>query len=311
MDRIATNSLYSTFLNNLFQAEAAQTQATTQLSTGQVATDLKGFGGATETLLALQNTQTSVTAFANQNQIVGDKLVAQDTALNQVASAADGAGAAIRGAIASGDGTTLMQSLQNELQNAVQGLNTTFNGQYLFSGGQVNTPATSAANLTDLTAAPSIASLFNNDQHVATNQINGQTAIQSGFLASNVATPLYTALQAIEAYAQGPNGPFNGPLTVAQAAFLQSTLAGLTTVHSNLDNVVGQNGLLQAQVTNATTDLTNQQTQLQGMLGGITDANMAQAATNLQQAQLAIQAAGQVFVALRSTTLLNTLSTTG
>ena len=66
-----------------------------------------------------------------------------------------------------------MQQLQNAFQTAVQGLNGTYNGEYLFAGGQVTTAPVSATNLTDLTSAP-ISSLFHNDQMQTTAQINHQ-----------------------------------------------------------------------------------------------------------------------------------------
>ena len=47
---------------------------------------------------------------------------------------------------------------------------------------------------------------------------------------------------------------------------------------------------------------------VQGLIGDQTQADVAQAATNLQQAQLSIQAAGQVFQALNAASLLNSLS---
>ena len=47
---------------------------------------------------------------------------------------------------------------------------------------------------------------------------------------------------------------------------------------------------------------------LQGLVGDITTPNLAQASSNLQQAQLSIQAAGQVFQALNASSLLNTLT---
>jgi flagellar hook-associated protein 3 FlgL len=63
-------------------------------------------------------------------------------------------------------------------------------------------------------------------------------------------------------------------------------------------------------VTNAQNDLTQRQTMLQNLVGNITSADLARATTNLQQAQLSIQAAGQVFQALNSSSLLNSLGGT-
>ena len=307
MDRIATNSTYNSLLINLMQAEIAQTTAGSQLSSTEKATDLKGYGTGAEALTAMQATSTQVAGFLSNAQTVSAKLATQDSALNEVASSAGDVIQNITQALATGNGTGLMQSLQNAFSSAIEGLNTTFNGEYLFAGGQVHTPPTSAATLSDLTSAPSIASLFHNDQRQISTQIDANTTISTGFLGDQVGTPLFTALQTIEAYDQGPNGPFNGPLTTAQQTFLTQQLAGLKTVQSNLNVVVGQNGLAQNEVTNAQNDLGQRQTMLQGLIGNQTQADLAKASTDLQQAQLAIAASGKVFQALNQSSLLNTL----
>jgi flagellar hook-associated protein 3 FlgL len=307
--RISTASSYNSVLANLMKAEVAQTQAGNQLSSTETATDLQGYGTGAETLTALQTTASQVTGYLNNSQTMAAKLSTQDNALNEVAGGANSALQAITSAIASGNATTLMTSLQDAFSSAVEGLNTTFNGEYMFGGGQVNTQPVSATSLSDLTANP-IASLFHNDQRVTSTQLDQNTSVSTGFLASNVGTPLFQALQAIEAFNQGPNGPISGQLTSVQAAFLTSQIAGLDTVQSNINNVVAQNGQAQNEVTSAQSDLTQRSTMLQGLIGNITNADLAKATTNLQQAQLSIEAAGQVFQALNSASLLNTLGST-
>jgi flagellar hook-associated protein 3 FlgL len=256
----------------------------------------------------MQTTTIQVTGYLNNTQVVSAKLATQDSALNQVAGSASDAVQAITQALASSNGSGLMNALQTAFGNAVEGLNTTFNGEYLFSGGQVNTQPVSASSLSDLTAAPSVASLFHNDQRITSTQIDANTSVSTGVLASDAGSPLFQALQAIEAYAQGPNGPFTANLTSAQSTFLTAQISTLDSVQSSLNNIVAQNGQAQAQVTNAQTDLTSRQTMLQNLIGDITSPDIAQATTNLQQSQLAIQAAGQVFQSLNNSSLLGSLS---
>jgi flagellar hook-associated protein 3 FlgL len=311
MDRIATNTAYSSMLANLMSAELAQTTAGNQISSTEKATDLEGYGTGAESLTALQATNTQVTGYLNNSQVVAGKLSVQDSALNQVAGSATSAISAITNAIATGNGVTMMQQLGNAFGAAVQGLNTTYNGEYLFAGGQVTTQPVSATQMSDLTSAPSISSLFHNDLRQTSAQVDQNTSVSTGFPASQVATPLFQAFQTIEAYDQGPNGPLTGTLTQAQQTFLTQQLSTLNTVQTNLTDVVAQNGLAQSQVSSTQSSLTSQQTMVQGLIGDASQANLAQAATNLQQAQLSIQAAGQVFQALNSSSLLNTLSTGG
>jgi len=310
MDRIATSSAYASVLASLMSAQTVQSQAGEQISSGQQASDLKGYDGSAETLLAMQASNTQVTGYLNQTTNVASQLSVQDLALQQVAGAGAGARQAIANVIAAGNGSTLMQSLQTYFQTAVSGLNTTYNGQYLFSGGQSNTQPVTASTLSDLTAAPSLASVFQNGPLAATTHLDASTSITTGFLADQVGTPLFAALQNIQSYVDA-NGPFSGTLTTAQTTFLQSQLAGLDTVNSNLNDVVAQNGVLQSQTDDAQTRLTSQQTMLGGLLSNVTSADLAKATINLQQAQLSIQASEQVLMSLKSSSLLNLLSPTG
>jgi len=307
MTRIATANAYSAVLDNLMAAQQRQIDAGTQVSSQKKATDLKGYAASAETLAALQSVQSSVNGYLDQSDVLSNKLSTQDLALNQMADSANGASQAIKDALASGSGDTVMQALQGYFQNAVGALNTKFDGRYVFAGGQVNTQPVTATSLSSLTSAPSIASLFKNDQYVTTNQLDESTTIQSGFLADKLGTNLFNAFQAIEAYNQGPNGPFTGKLTQAQTTFLQGQIASFDTEGTNLTNVAGQNGLMQNQVDSANKDLTSRQTMLTELVGKITDVDVAKAASDLQQAQFSVQAAAQVFASLKSSSLLNLL----
>ena len=64
-------------------------------------------------------------------------------------------------------------------------------------------------------------------------------------------------------------------------------------------------------MSNTQTDLSNQQNTLGNMIGDIAGANVAQATANLQEAQLAIQASAQVFLALQNSSLLDRPAASG
>jgi flagellar hook-associated protein 3 FlgL len=307
MERISTATAYNAVLANLMLSQSQEMQINAQVASGKNATDLQGYGVGAETLTAMQTVQGQVSSYLDTGQVVTAKLSSQNTGLTQVGGAATSASQAISNALASGSGDTLMQALQSAFNDAVQGLNTQFNGQYVFGGGQVNTQPVSATSLTDLTNAPSIASLFHNDQVVQSAKISANTTVQTGFLADQLGTSLFNAFQAIEAYAQGPGGPFSGNLTPAQTAFLQSQLASFNGAATSLNTSAGKNGLLQSEVSNTQTDLGDQQTTLQSLIGNITDTNMAQAASNLQQAQLALQASAKIFSNLANSSLVTLL----
>lgn len=310
MERISTSSSYSALLNNLMSAQSQEAQINAQVSSGENATDLKGYASSAETLMAMQSVQSQVTGYLNTGQVLTAKLSSQNTALTQIGDSVTSATSAITNALAAGSGDTVMQALQSAFNSAVQGLNTTFNGQYLFAGGQVNTAPVSVTSLSALAAAPSVSSVFQNDQMTQTAQVSQNTTLQTGFLASQLGTNLMTTFQAIANYNNGPNGPFSGTLTTAQTSFLQSQIANLNSEASAMNTAAGQNGLVQSELANAQSDLTSRQTTLQTLMGDITQTNMAQAASNLQQAQLAVEASAKVFTALQSSSLVALLPIT-
>jgi flagellar hook-associated protein 3 FlgL len=311
MQSISTADSYAAVIANMQSAQQQLSVASSQISSGETATDLQGYAAHAETLTAMQTVNNQVTGFLNQDQILSNKLTTQDTGLQQVAGAATGASLAITSAIASGVGDSMMQALEAQFQNATDGLNSTFNGEYVFAGGQVNTPPVSVNSMSALAAAPSVASVFKNDGQVTNSQINQNTSVQTGFLASQLATPLMTAFQAIQNFANGPNGPFTGQLTPTQVTFLQGQVDSLNAAAAALNGSAAQNGGVQSQLTNTQTDLTNHQNTLGTMIGDIAGANVAQATANLQQAQLAIQASAQVFLALQNSSLLTVLTASG
>ena len=304
MTGISSSTAYSTVLSGLLSAQTAQATASQQLSSGETASNVQGYGAQSETLLALQSVQSQTNAYLANSQTTANVLSAQDLGFTQLNSSVSSASSAISEALASGSGDTLMQSLGTSFQDAVSGLNTSYDGQYLFSGGAVNTQPTTATSMSDLTTGAPISSLFQNGDNVATAQLSPSSTVQTGFLASQLGTNLYTAYQSIQSYVQ-TNGPFTNPLTAAQTTFLQGALSSFQTVGTQLTASQAQNGLVQQQVTSAQTDLTDQQTTMAGLIGNISSANMAQATTNLEQAQTAVQASSQAFLALQNST--NTL----
>jgi flagellar hook-associated protein 3 FlgL len=304
MTGISSATAYNSVLTGLTNAQTAQATAAQQISSGETASNVQGYGAQSETLLALQAVQSQTNAYLANSQTTDNVLSAQDVGFTQLNDSVTSASNAISTALGAGSGDTLMQSLGTAFQNAVAGLNTNYNGQYLFSGGALSTKPTTATSLTDLTTGAPISSLFQNGDNVATAKLSPSSTVQTGFLADQLGSNLYTAYQSIQSYVQA-NGAFTNPLTDAQTSFLQGALASFKTVGTQLTTAQAQNGLVQQQVTSAQTQLTDQQTTMSGLIGNISSANMATAATNLQQAQTAVQASSQAFLALQNST--NTL----
>jgi flagellar hook-associated protein 3 FlgL len=306
MERVSTAGNYAAVLANLTTAQQAQMYFGNQVATQKKGTDLKSYATSADTLTAMHTVQARLQNYTDQNTVVADRLSQQDTALNQVTDAAGGIRDAIMNALATGSASTLMQDIQANMSSAVQGMNSQYDGKYLFGGGQVNTQPVTASQLSDLGSPASIASFFKNDNYKLQNKLDDSTTVTTGMLASDIGAPMLNALQAIQDYVTA-NGPITGTLTPAQTAFLQSQVGTWNTVRSDLTTVTASNGMIQKQVDSSKDNLAGQTTTVTGMLGDITDADMGLAASQLQEAQMAVQAAAHVYQTLQNSSLLSIL----
>jgi flagellar hook-associated protein 3 FlgL len=306
MTRVSTSSNFTIMTTNLMRAQLAQGAVGEQVSSQKVANDLKGYAKNAEVLTAMRSTQAKIDGLIDQTKLVSNRLEMQDSGISQVAGAAQGAREAIANAMAAGNATTLMQQLQAEFGDAIQGLNTKSNGRYVFAGAQTDTAPTSASSLADLTAAAATADLFHNDQYIATSRVDEQTSAQTGVLGDALGTTLFDAFKQVQAYVEA-NGPFTSPMTTGQNDFLKSMLPVFDAAYSDVVTIQGKNGLTQQRFETAQVELQDQADTLTTMVGGITDVDMAEAVTRLEAAKFAVQASAQVFAGLQSSSLLNYL----
>ncbi|MFZ4605568.1 MAG: flagellin [Caulobacter sp.] len=307
MNRIATGNSYSTVLNDLMRAQVRQQDANAQVSSGKVASDLKGYAKNAETLLATRSIQTKVDSYLAQGKTLSSKLESQDLALTQTTDAAAGARQAIAEALATGRGDSLMSELSSWFSSASDGLNAKFGGRYLFAGGQVDTAPVTADSMADLTASPTVAAVFQNDNLTPTSQLDESTTLQSGFLADQLGTGLFDAFRQVQAFVDA-NGDFTGQLTPAQETFLQGMLGGFETARASLTDSTARNGLIQNRVDTTMDTQDARKSMLEGMIGGVTDVDMAEAISRLEQARTTVQASAQVFNALTQSSLLKLLA---
>jgi len=309
MERVSTAGNYSAILANLMAAENRQVDAENRVSSTKNGDSLKDFATQAETLTAMKTVDARVTNYQSQNSLIASKLSTQDQALTSVADAATQVRQALANALATGNADTLMQVVQGQFQTAVSSLNTQYDGKYLFSGSQITTKPVTATQLSDLTSGPPIASFFQNDNVLIKAKLDDTTTVTTGQLASNLGTPMMQAFQALQAFDQGASGPLNGQLTAAQEAFITTQMQNWAGIGTNLTTQAAQNGLVQKQVDDVAANLVTQQNTLTSMIGHITDADMAKAATDLSNAQLSVQASARVLQALQNSSLLNLLPT--
>jgi flagellar hook-associated protein 3 FlgL len=307
VSRVTTPGNYSAVLNNLVAAQQRQMEAGNRVATQRNGSNLKDYAKDSELLTAMRTVQSRVEVYKEQNGLLADKLSTQDTALGRIADAATSTRQIISEALASGRVDTLVEDIEAQMRNAVEGMNGRYGGKYLFAGGQVDTRPVTVTSLSELTAGPPIASFFVNDSFRVQAKIDEATTVTTGILANTIGTDMLTAFQSFQAFNESAAGPFTGQMTAAQQTFLESQLANWEDIRQDVTTIAAQNGTNQKRLETVFDDLTSRGNTLQGMLSDITDADMAQAAADLQTAQLAVQSAAYVFQALQDSSLLNIL----
>jgi len=306
MDAVSTAGMFQSVLYNIQSEQQQLTLASTQAGSEVIGNNLEAYGSSAEQLVATNSLQSQVTSYISNGNLLSAKLNVQSSALQQISAAAQSAVTGISDAIANNDPTGLSTTLQAALSTAAAALNTTYNGQYIFAGDASNTQPFTASSLSDLTTSSDISNVFANGTTAPVSRLNSNTVTTTGFLASDIGSPLASALQAFQTYVS--TTPLSTPLTADQSTELQSLQTTFNTALTSANSVVAQNGVIQSQVTDNITDLTNQQTALQGVATNITGVNLGQVDTNLTLAQTALQASADVFQTLQSSSLLNLLS---
>jgi len=305
MTRVSTGEGWNSALLNLMNAQQRQFDAQARVSSEKIATDLKGYGRSSETLTAFKSAQTRLNGFVANGDAVASRLTSQDLGLTSLADAADGARQAINDALASGRGDALMVGLEGFFQTTVDALNAKHEGRFLFAGARTDTKPVNAETLSDLTAAPTVTSLFTNDKLKAASRLDDYTVVETGFLADELGTNVLEAFKSVQAFQEAT--PFGGQLTDAQRSFLEGIVGSFQSANADATNAAARNGSLQLRVDTHVTSQKDQADSLEQIIGKRTDVDMAEAITKLQQAQLSVQASAQVISQLRGVSLLDLL----
>ena len=118
-----------------------------------------------------------------------------------------------------------------------------------------------------------ISDFFHNDDFVTQAKVDDSTTVNTGLLANNLGTDLLTAFKDVQAFEEGPDGPFQGNLTDNQRIYLEGVLANWDSVNKEMINNTARNGMVQTRVDSVKIDLVTRQNSLAGMMGDITDAD--------------------------------------
>jgi flagellar hook-associated protein 3 FlgL len=310
IDRISNASQSAYLLQQIQNASNALNTTQEQIASGQNATTYAGFGNQAQVLIATMAANARNSAYTTATNLAATQVSLQDTQLTSLSSLASQLQQAVTNAVANNNASTLMTQAQGIFEQASAILNSQdANGNYIFGGGNSDTPPMTATSLTQLASLPSVSNAFDNGNFQTSVQVADGQSVTYGITASSIGTGLMQELQSLAQFDQGPSGDLSAAtsLSSAQTSFLNSAIPTGSSVADNLNTAAAANGYVANQLSDAQTQQSSMDTLYQGFISNIQDTNMADAATQLSLDQTQLQAALQVTAGLNKLSLLNYL----
>ena len=291
--------IYSIILSGLQTNTQQEDQALQQISSGQKLNSLSDDPAAAASLVTLRMQSSSDTQYLQNISSLTGSLNVADSALSSVVEALTTAQTlgveGANGTLNAQNRQALAQQVQG-IQQEILGLaNTSYNGQYLFSGTNTNTQPYVA----DATAPSGVD--YNGDDKTNSVEISeGQampTSLPGSQLFSNAQTNVFQSLQDLY-NALTTNGNISGATTEVENA-----LNYVSTQQTFYGNSVDR-------LNNAQTFLTSEQTQLTESESNTLDVDMGTAVTDLTQTQTTQQALVEAGAKVSQLNLFDYLSST-
>lgn len=298
--RISTQAASQSALMDLMRAQREAFDAREQLSTGRKAPDLKGYGNSAEAIISARSASVRVDNYVSANTRLANRLEVQDLAYRELSDTVS----ELRETLTTSDGTFLMNKVQESFDRAVIALNTRFNGSHVFAGVRTDAQPMTVSTIGQLQALADPMDAFDNASRRQSTQIDDNLAVDVNATASEVAGDLMGVFRRLADFNDGPDGPFDGPMTAAQQAFIQTEIANVIASFERVNEAMGENGARQAKVEASTRSHEARADYLTRMLADLEDADMAQAATRLTQAQTAVEVSAATFSILNQASLL-------
>jgi flagellar hook-associated protein 3 FlgL len=251
-------------VGSLDQAQASEQQLTSELSSGVRVTSLSQDPvGSGENVLLLSQIQQD-DSFTQSSSLVTGQLQVADSALSSVVteltSAISLAGSANNGTMNSSDVKSVGNQISGILDEVTSLANTSYQGQYIFAGGQTTT----APFATSTATSPAVTTYSGDEGVNYLHTPNGQK-IQLNVPGSQIflgtgSNSVFGALNSL--IADYSTGTVNTAQAASDTAALNTALNYVSEKRVTIDNSITQVTAASSAVTNVQTQLTTAQTDL-------------------------------------------------
>jgi flagellar hook-associated protein 3 FlgL len=296
--RIATNMLSGNAINQIMDVTGNLSALQNEVTTGQRVSRPEDDPAAVGQLINLQSQQQQLVQYQQNASTALNISQASTAALTNLKSISDNASeiATTGSSTESSTSATGYATEVNQLiEQAVQSANTKLNGSYLFGGTASQTAPFQVqrdtnGNITNVT--------YNGNDSTATIPISDGTS----------ASP-YSSAATNRGLADFANNlvSLRDALTNNDPSTVSSVSTGLQTTESSIINSISEQGAVQSGIQATQTQQQTTATNLGTLVSNNRDADIAQAMTQLSQAQVAYQAALQSTATIMSKSLIDYL----
>jgi flagellar hook-associated protein 3 FlgL len=276
-----------------------------QISSGKKFDDYEGLAGQTNTVLGSRSFQSRVESYQQTIDTIRGKLDANDVQVSGMISAMERLKESIQTSLANNQAEGFSELLDQTFNFVANGLNTNFDGTYLFSGAETGTIPVNVTELADLAALGSVSDAFDNASTAFEARIADGVDLEFGLLASDIGQDSFQEL--LDLYTLDQATPFEGELDATQFSQLQTQIASLDSAIDGLRQIQVSNGLAFERLEVVDEQHADTVVFLQTFIADIEDVDIAEAITKLNNDQLALEASYQSIGSLSQLSLLRFL----
>lgn len=315
--RISSHSQQQVLLSQLLNSKQNIATYQNQVSTGLKSQNLQGLARESNALLASKSTLSRLETYMQSNRELQIRLEIQNTALGSLADVADGLRQDMISAVNLNSSVGFITKMEEHLDRLVNLVNTAHNGQYIFAGTRTDQKPINVSDGADVLALATISDAFDNNTIKPSQLVDDNRTMEFGLLAEDIASPLLNAISRVLEFNSGtlptgagayaPAGAFSDPLTTNQRDFLVAEFANAETAITTARDAEATNGVDLAAVDRLVQRQEEDASFLNGFVSDLQNVDIAEAISNLQNGETALQASIQVLARLNQISLLNFL----
>lgn len=305
MTRVSNFAQSEAMMAEVLKVQQRLLESQRQVVTGKNAEFYKDIPRDSVVLLGAKTVESRTIQYQRIGIELTRKLKIYDVQVNELANVAVSLRQEVITAAASTSGLSLMDRVEALFAQATRVLNTTLDGNHLFGGTRTDAPPVNINTLAELIALPVANDAFDNTPTRLAAQADDTFTMAYGVLADQAAEPLFSAIKRIAEFNAGPDGPFSPQLTEIQRNFLLGELPNLIQVIDGLQLEVAQVGTDQQVLEEITVRHQNTLDFTRIFISDIEDADAAEAISNLNRDQLALEGSFRVLAQINRLTLLD------